>query len=387
MTDSIRRKPLFLASCAGMFMFGLVLALLGTLFGLPEMRERLHVSLAQQGNLFLILYLGILVANLIAGPAIDRLGHRAVLLASSLLAAMALVGFAMAQGFWLAAASSLLLGMGGAGLNTATTALVSHLFGEARGSMLSYLGIAFGIGALFIPLAASTLARHFSIVDLLLISALLAALCVVPYSLLRFPEAREAGHLTLLENWRVARYPGVLLFAFVLFLQSGNEAAIAGWTSTYLGTRGASAEIATRILAVYWAAMITGRALAGYLLRRFSNEKIILGSAVSSMAGCAVLYAAPSIPMMTAAVVLVGLCFASIFPATLGLAGDRYPHSAGTVFGLLFSVAVLGGMTFPWAMGHIGQAFGVRPGMILPIAGTAGIALLIRSISRRQPNP
>jgi len=91
-----RVKRLFAAGCAGMFVFGVVLALLGTLFGLPEMRARMHVDLAQQGNLFFLLFLGVCSSTLAAGPLIDNLGHKLILLWSSLLVAGGLLGFVLA---------------------------------------------------------------------------------------------------------------------------------------------------------------------------------------------------------------------------------------------------------------------------------------------------
>ena len=45
---------------SAMFVFGMIIAMLGTLFGLPEMRERLGINLAQQGELFSILSFGML---------------------------------------------------------------------------------------------------------------------------------------------------------------------------------------------------------------------------------------------------------------------------------------------------------------------------------------
>ena len=45
---------------------------------------------------------------------------------------------------------------------------------------------------------------------------------------------------TILATLKAAKYPGVLLFAALLFCQSGNESSIGGWTSTYAGTIGAS---------------------------------------------------------------------------------------------------------------------------------------------------
>jgi len=55
----MNRSRLFGAACSAMFLFGIVLAMLGTIFGLQEMRDRLHVDLAQQGDIFLALFLGV----------------------------------------------------------------------------------------------------------------------------------------------------------------------------------------------------------------------------------------------------------------------------------------------------------------------------------------
>src|SRR5438093_2594304 len=76
------RRPLFLASGAAMFVFGITLAALGALFGLPETRGRLHVDLAQQGDIFMLLYAGVFVSTIIVGPIIDSFGNKTVLTTS-----------------------------------------------------------------------------------------------------------------------------------------------------------------------------------------------------------------------------------------------------------------------------------------------------------------
>ena len=80
----IRRGVLFGGAAAGIFVFGIVMAILGTLFGLPEMRSRLGISLTQQGTVFLLLYVGIFAATLVAGPGIDAIGNKFILVVSSL---------------------------------------------------------------------------------------------------------------------------------------------------------------------------------------------------------------------------------------------------------------------------------------------------------------
>jgi protein-S-isoprenylcysteine O-methyltransferase Ste14 len=48
----------------------------------------------------------------------------------------------------------------------------------------------------------------------------------------------------------------------------------------------------------------------------------------------------------------------------------------GTVFGLIFGIALVGGMSFPWAVGQFSQAWGVRYGMMVPLVGAAAICVL-----------
>ena len=90
---------LFGGAATGIFVFGIVMAVLGTLFGLPEMRARLQIDMAQQGNVFLLLFMGILVSTLVAGPAIDSIGNKIILVASSALVAAGMAGLAYAHSF------------------------------------------------------------------------------------------------------------------------------------------------------------------------------------------------------------------------------------------------------------------------------------------------
>jgi len=357
-------------------MFGIVMAVLGTLFGLPEMRARLGMDLARQGNIFLLLYAGIFLAALVTGPAIDAIGNKIILVVSSLLVSAGMTGFALAHSYSSAAMPAVLLGCGGGGLNTSTNALVSDLYRERRGAMLNMLGIFYGIGALCIPLLAGMIEGHFPVAPQLSFCAVLAGGCALLFMAMRFPEAIASRGFSWREAAKVARYPGVLLLGILLFCQSGNEASIAGWTSTYVGEVGLRAKTATLTLAVYWAALMLGRLLVARLLKSVSKEQLILASGVGALLGAALLFASRTETMLIAGVLLIGLSYAGVFPTALAIAGDAYQELAGTVFGLLFALALLGGMSFPWAVGQLSQALGVRYGMVVPLLGAAAICAL-----------
>ncbi|MEK6371688.1 MAG: MFS transporter [Acidobacteriota bacterium] len=376
------RTQLFWGACAAMFVFGIVLAILGTIFGLPEMRERLHVDLVQQGDVLLALFLGVFIATVIVGPVIDSFGNKVVLTASAVLVTLALVLLSAAGSFAAAAVAAFILGFGGGGLNTAANALVADLYTGERGAMLNIVGTFFGFGALFVPLLAASIGGTFTIPQLLLGTAAVAAACAAAYLILSFPAPAEGVGFSILASLKAARNPGVLLFAALLFVQSGSESSIGGWTSTYVGAMGSPPRTATTILAGYWAALMIGRLAAARALRRMSKVRLVLLSGIGSAAGCAVLLASPAVPMMFAGAVITGFSHAAIYPTMLAIAADRYQRLAGTIFGFLFAVGLIGGMLFPWGIGHIAQPFGLRAAMLLPLVGGAVIAALAASIER-----
>ncbi|HEX7487079.1 MAG TPA: MFS transporter [Vicinamibacterales bacterium] len=386
-TEPADRRRLFVAAAMAMFVFGMIIAMLGTLFGLPAMRERFGIDLAQQGDLFSVLFIGLLVATAVVGPTLDRFGSKLVLVSASAMVTTALVALALAQGFGAAAVAALLLGVGGGWLNTATNALVSDVFPDNRGRMLNLLGIFFGVGALFVPLVVAIGFDGLSIAGTMLLCAGVAGASTVVCAALPFPPPHEGAAFSFAGVLGVAKDRGVLLFALLLLFEAGNESALSGWTSTYVGSVGWSPRVATLILLGYWVMAIAGRAFSARAQEWAGKERLVVFCGVLSIAGCVILLAAAGwLPGLAFGAWLTALGFSAIFPTVLAMAGDRYHRFAGTVFGFLFTVGNVGNIASPWALGHISQAVGVRLGMLVPLVGTVLVtacALIVASRSTR----
>jgi len=380
----IRRGRLFAAACAGLAMFGIVIVLLGTLFGFPQMAERLHVDIVRLGALASLMLTGVWGTTVMLGPIIDRFGNKVVLVGSSFIVAASLVAFATAESFALAAVVCVVLGVGGAGLNMSTNALVSDLYDETRGSMLNYLGMFFSVGALGLPLTMAQLSSVFTIPQMIVGAAVLAALCGIVFLVLPFPQAKEAHGFSIAESLKVVRYPGVILFAVLLFFQTANEQAMSTFTPKWLSAAGAAPQIAVYILAVYQAGMFLGRITAGAVLRKLPKLTVVAVTAMIATVGCALLWLGGTPGLKTVGVGLIGLSFAPIYPTVLAEAGDRYRRFAGSVFGLLFSVALVGGIVAPSLIGYLSSRFGMLSGPIVPTVGSVIIALLALA-AMRQP--
>jgi fucose permease len=380
----MNRRRLFFSACGGMFVFGVVLVLLGTLFGLPAMRESLGLNtLVRQGDLQTVLLFGVLFSSLIAGPLIDRFGHRMVLALSSFLVAVPLATISFASGYSAAQILSFAIGLGGGGLNMATNVLVSDIYADDRGGKLNQLGMFFGVGAVFLPFATAWMAT--SIHELMVVAAMLSASCGIVYLLLKFPDAREPGGASLRDFANTLRYPGVLFFGFLLFFESGNESAMTGWTSTWATNLGAGVRTATLVLALFQGMMMLGRLLAAPVLRHVTKLQLVVGSVIGGVISIVLVMAAHSVTALAIGAGLAGLTFASVYPTLLALAGDRYQRHAGTVFGILFTVGLSGAMVYPWLIGRVSQSYGLRAGIYFPLVGTAAITAMVLVLRAKYP--
>jgi fucose permease len=276
-------------------------------------------------------------------------------------AALALVATAGSYGTLLAAV--LLLGVAGMAVNSSANALVADLHHEAsaKTAALNRVGVFFGVGALVVPFAIGLLVRAVGLRAILLCAAALCVAVAVANARLDYPPPKQSAGLPPGEIARLLRDPLVLLPGALLFFESGNEFILGGYTTTLL-TREAAVSIATAsyALAGFWAALMASRVWLGRGRVRFAPAALVVGSALLSAAAVIVMVSARAPWLAIAMAVAVGATLAPIFPAVLGVAAARFPSRSGTVFGLLFTMALAGGMTLPWLTGQLAARHGLR---------------------------
>lgn len=372
------------AAYAGMFVFGIVMALLGAI--LPSLAGRLKFDLADMGTLFLVMNAAMLASSLALGLAMDRFGMKPPLTLGPLLVAAALIIVVRATAFTDLLAAVVLLGAGGGALNGATNTLVADLHDDPKrkGAGLNLLGVFFGFGALLLPFAIGALLARLSVGRLLAAAALLCAAVGVFASGLRFPAPKQGNALPVADIPRFLRSRLVLALASLLFFESGVEFTMGGFISTYL-TRDlalASVSIASWILAGYWASLMISRVVLSRTALASDPYRILLYCALGACAGAALATAAPNPAVAAFGIIVTGWSLAGIFPTALGIAGSRFQSHSGTVFGILFAVALSGGMILPWLAGHIGGSVGLRWAFGLVAASFAAILALSR-VARR----
>ena len=378
------RHTLYLVACAGMFVFGLVLALPGTALAIPEVVARFDLTLATRGFLISGLFTGLLVGSFVGGPVVDAVGQRRAVGGSALLVAACLPLFAAATGFPLALAALAAIGLACAGLNIAANALSSDLFPDERGRRMNGLAIAVGLGGLTLPAATALTAGFVPWWWGVLGGAAVAAAVAVAAMAIHFEETQHRDTHPGASMTTVVKQRGLVWVALVVACGAGNEAVMAGFTSTYLTALGFGPEGATWALSAHWVGLILGRVVFGGRVDR-AKARALVFAAVASAAMVLLMVFATAAALLGAMPFVVGIAMGIIMPTALALGGERYPRNAGTLFGLLLTLAQAGAMTLPAVIGVVSELFGVRGGMAVIVATNLAIAATCAPAARRRP--
>ena len=369
------------SACAGMFVFGIVMAILGAI--LPTLFSEIQFNKSDAGNLFFTMNLSMLVMSLLFGPIVDRFGFKIFLAVCSLLVALSFFLFTTATNYTIILVAAIILGFGGGGLNGGTNALTSDIHPERRSAALNLLGIFFGFGALTIPFLIGAFLEHVGLGPILMFATFLSLIPFVLFVSFPFPRPKHGQGFPLRQAKKVVKHPLLWLCGALLFFQSGNEFTVGGWISTYLNEHfGLTPTTASFLLAGYWAAIMSGRLTSTRVVKFMKNEKLILVSAVLSLFAAMLIVASPSRELSCLGVVLIGMGFAAIFPTTLAIAGETFPSFTGTAFGIIFVVALTGGMLSPWLAGQIAHMHSIQKAMFIPVFNCCMIIVFLMLLKK-----
>ncbi len=368
---------------AGLFISGLLMSFLGAV--LPAWGFHLRDDLYTAGNLFLALNAGILAGVALATRKLRRRSVRFTLAMGNVAACASLLLLSYAS-TPLASTAWRYAGVGGLGLaagmlNTAIFRAISPLYKRDAAATVNLAGAIFGLGCVTTALLVAGTYYVYTVPSILILFAAIPGLLAIHYSRVEFAPVEEREERPLGTVLDELKNPAAILFSLLLFFQFGNEWTLAGWLPVLLIRHvGLSPATSVVFLAVYWAALLTGRVAAQLLLRTMSHGRLLLGSLTSALFGCVLLGFTPSRVGAAVAVVLIGCGFAAIYPLVVEKIGNRFPHYHPGLYNGIFSFAVTGGLIAPWLVGFVATVLGIGAVMIFPLLGTFAVLLLVLAI-------
>jgi fucose permease len=370
---ALRRRSLEPLLHLGFALTGVGTVLLGCI--LPRLSAQWHLRDKDAGLLLLVQF-----ATSASGALLVRRNLWKTLACGYGLFGAGAIGIFLLQQKSLPAFAAYGLGLGLA--MTSTSMLTGRRYPQRMGAALAFLNFSWSAGSVACPLLVAQFLRHATSGAAFAMVGLLA----LPFGLL--PLLADRGELDgstspgpTLAGIREAMT--ILYFAVLAFLYVGIEASVGNWMSTY-ATRATAWSFAGSTLAValFWAALLLGRAMTSALLVWVPERGLYRASVVATIAGVLLLLAAHRPLTILAGSALTGLALAPLFPLILALFLVEIGGSRNA--GWVFAVAGLGGAVLSWLTGTISTGTGsLRIGLLVP--GAAALLMLVM-ISWRRAN-
>src|ERR1043166_1217200 len=182
----------------GIFVYGLLAALPGSVLPTLERNQFLPNDSAV-ATFLLINAIGAVVAYLVSGPIIDRIGKKVALVFGTVLVIASMISFAATvskvsppSALFYIFTCSLLLGLGANAIVAAGHALVTDVAAGWRNAALNLLDICFGLGLASLPLFVQSLQRRAGLSSIFLMLSGLSIVLLLLVAFSRFSDSRHA---------------------------------------------------------------------------------------------------------------------------------------------------------------------------------------------------
>ncbi len=322
---------------------------------------------------------GALVSRFFAGPLIDNVGRRRILLIS-------LAAFVAASLLYIPAGSLAVLlalrfvhGVAFGLANTAVTAGAQALIPPARRSEgTGYFAVSTTLATAIGPLMAVLLVADGNYDRVFLFCAACSVAAMLVTLTLRLPEAPPAPAAVVNQRGpgskteKMHRRPGSLLakvfepavlpITTVLLVAGLAYSGVLSFLASYADAAGAT-DAAALFFGVFAAAVLVSRLTAGRIQDRRGDNVVIYPAMALFAAGLALLALGPAIWVVLASAVLSGLGFGTLLPGTQAITVGLIPERR---FGTALATYYL--------MLDIGTGLGpVLLGLLVPLTGFNGM--------------
>lgn len=340
-----------------------------SLFGTawPAIYSEFELPISFGSFVTIIISCGTVLSSVISSKIISRLGTNKVSAYSTLLTALALLGFSFAPNLWVMCFWAIILGVGAGAIDVALNNYVAIHYSATH---MSFLHCFYGVGVSASPYILSlVIAGNFGwrggyriafAIQLIITLLLFLSLPLWRKAHGGVNESEENTHKDL-SFGSVLKIPGVKMMCSLFIASCAIECTCGGWGSTFLVEyKHLPAEKAAQIIMIYYIGMTIGRFLSGVLAAKLHSWKIIkLGQIVLGLA-LLLLILPGGVYLCALGMFLIGLGNGPLFPNFNYLTPENFGSDISqSVIGIQMASAYIGIMVAPAVCGLLGQVFGM----------------------------
>lgn len=362
----------------------------------PQMRAELGVDLNDNWRLLALGTCGSALSSFASGLALRRFGIGRVLVGTTLLTALAILGYAHSATLALITALAFLLGLGNGAIDAGLNHFVASNLSSRHMSWLhAFWGVGVSCGTLVVSgvLAAGGTWRSaylaIGVAQLTLAFAFVLQRRQLPQEAPRVSTKERAPHPSSRATLRLrASWASMGTF----FVYCGLESSAGLWiASTLHDGRGWSTAAAGLMTTLFWASLTVGRFLIGTISQRLSAISIVKAAVAGAIVGTLLIAASSGVAQNEAAagaltaigLLVTGFSLSPIYPMLM----HDTPRCVGVghavnLIGFQGGVAQLGFTIIPVAVGALLETHSTE--WLGPLLATLALTLLALLVLRER---
>ncbi len=342
---------------------------------LPVLLDELNFSYAYGGTMLLSSYLGFLIATLIAGPLADIAGKKIVISLACISLLIGMFGYSIVSTFGGIIGAMFIMGLGLGALEIGANLIIVDIHREDKGRYLNLLAFFHGIGAMIAPLfVGQMLVVGFSWRRIYQFGSILALFVLIYFLVIKYPRTlnSEKKKLDFRKLGETAFSGKMILFYVGISAYVAAEIGIGAWLVEFLqSVKAQYLTQSTFYLALFFGSITAGRFIGSFLVAKIGYLESTLYAGLAAMIFVSVgIFSSPAMALF---IPLSGLFFAIIFPTLTAVVSDSHQENEGTILGVLFTFAGVGGMLGPWLIGLLSDWVGMQLGFGITIVFLLGM--------------
>ncbi len=356
-------------------------SLLGTAW--PAIYPEFQIPLSYASFVTVIVSCGTVFSSLFSAQLISRFGTGKVSFVSTLLTAIALIGYSFSPNIWCMCLLAVPLGMGAGGIDIALNNYVALHYSATH---MSFLHCFYGVGVSISPYVMSRIITGsqgwrggYRVAFILQMTITVVLLVTLPLWNKVHQNTREEQEVEakVLSFPATLRIKGVKSMCCLLITSCAIEFICGNWGSTFLVEyRGMAVDGAATVITFYYMGIALGRFISGLLASKLHPWQIIrLGQITLGIA--LLLLFVPGGPVLSAAALLmVGTGNGALVPNFTYLAPENFGKDLSqSVISVQMASSYIGIMFAPLVCGILGQQLGMGIFPILLLLAFLGMML------------
>lgn len=324
----------------------------------PLMRLDFNQPIEAAGLIILITLPLSALSSIYSHKLSNKLGIGKVTFFSALLTASSLLGIGFSMNYTMLVFFSIGLGLGQGAVDSLLNSYVAKHYSSRH---MTWLHGFWGVGATLGPTIMTTVLKfeytwslaYFSLSTLQYIIAFILFLSLGFW----LNDSNNSSQSKLKVQFDYRMLYGIALF----FLYVGIELSVGLWTNSYLVEEiGLLPSVSGYILASYYASIMSGRFLSGFISNRLGNRNMIRLGLILSGIGSLLLILFRDLNLIRLSLILIGLGFAPLYPSMMHETPKRFiSEQANVLISYQVGIAYIGGTIISTGLGYLFKPFGL----------------------------